>query len=162
MNIIFLVVLYRTDKHQVMQRDYEFKGYIPTAKDKKGSYTEREEFMRIFFKPDTQTLWGFNQPLISMSSIVNYKDDNDPNYNAEDQENDVDMNNTMWLVLRKTKPTNETLKKFFAEIVSHPIKVKDIIKFGRVNFKISALSCKKLDDNIQACYEDVTSNIHAV
>lgn len=158
---IILVVLFRKENH-VFQRDYEYNGYIPSVKDKKGAYVEREEFMRIFFKPDTRTLWGFNHSLISMGSIVNYKDDIDPNYNAEDEENDVDMNNTMWLVLRKTKPTNDTLKKFFAETSSHPIKVKDIIKFGRVNFKVSALSCGKLDDNIQARYEDVTSNTPAV
>ncbi len=58
------------------------------------------------------------------------------------------MQTTMWLVLRKSKPTNETLKKFYAETVSHPIKVNDIVKFGRVNFKVSALSFSKLNDDI--------------
>ena len=54
----------------------------------------------------------------------------------------------MWLVLRKTKPLNETLKRFYAETFNHPIKIKDIVKFGRVNFKISALSSPKLDNFI--------------
>ena len=58
------------------------------------------------------------------------------------------MNNTMWLVLRKTKPLNETLKRFYADTSNHPIKLKDIVKFGRVNFKVSALSFSKLNDDI--------------
>ena len=77
-----------------------------------------------------------------------------------DEENDVDMNNTMWLVLRKTKPLNETLKRFFADSSNHPIKLKDIVKFGRVNFKVSALSSSKLDNFIQGRYEDVTKNAY--
>lgn len=68
------------------------------------------------------------------------------------------MQSTMWLVLRKSKPTNETLKKFYTETSSYPIKVKDIVKFGRVNFKVSALSFSKLNDVIQSTYEQVTSN----
>lgn len=67
----------------------------------------------------------------------------------QDEENDVDMNSTMWMVLRKTKPTNETLKRFYAETSSLPIRVKDIVKFGRVNFKVSALLYSKLNDDLQ-------------
>lgn len=63
------------------------------------------------------------------------------------------MRKTMWLVLRKTKPSNETLKQFYAETVSHPLRIKDIVKFGRVNFKISALNSSKLDQDIQGSYE---------
>ena len=63
------------------------------------------------------------------------------------------MKKTLWLVLRKSKPTNETLKQFYAEMQSYPIRVKDIIKFGRVNFKVSALSSSKLDADIQGSYE---------
>ena len=72
-----------------------------------------------------------------------------------DEENDVDMKRTMWLVLRKSKPTNETLKNFYAETFFHPLKLKDIVKFGRVNFKISALSSSKLDPEIQGTYDSV-------
>jgi hypothetical protein len=54
----------------------------------------------------------------------------------------------MWLVLRKNKPTNETLKFFYAENDTYPIKIKDIVKFGRVNFKVSALCSSKLDEDI--------------
>jgi len=69
-----------------------------------------------------------------------------------DEENDVDMKKTMWLVLRKNKPTNETLKYFYAENDTYPIKIKDIVKFGRVNFKVSALCSSKLDEDIQGSY----------
>jgi len=58
------------------------------------------------------------------------------------------MNTTMWLVLRKNKPLNNTLKQFYSESMTYPVRVKDIVKFGRVNFKISALSSKKLDEDI--------------
>jgi RING-variant domain/FHA domain len=74
-----------------------------------------------------------------------------------DEENDVDMKKTMWLVLRKSKPTNETLKEFYAETYQYPIRIKDIIKFGRVNFKVSALSCSKLDSDIQGTYEEAVA-----
>lgn len=70
-----------------------------------------------------------------------------------DEENDVDMKKTMWLVLRKTKPTNETLKQFYAESSLFPLRIKDIVKFGRVNFKVSALSSSHLDEDIQGAYE---------
>jgi hypothetical protein len=70
------------------------------------------------------------------------------------------MNNTMWMVLRKTKPQNETLKRFFADTSIQPIKIKDIVKFGRVNFKVSALSSDRLDNYIQGRYEDVTKNAY--
>jgi hypothetical protein len=104
--------------------------------------------MRILFKPETNTLWGFHQLLIPECNIMHIDGKLEQHVDPADDENDVDMNNTMWMVLRKTKPTNETLKKFYAETISHPIKIRDIIKFGRVNFKVSALSCNKLDSNI--------------
>ena len=115
--------------------------------------------MRLMFKPETQTLWGFHHPLIPINMIASYKDDMQLQLDADD-ENDVDMNNTMWLVLRKTKPLNETLKRFYAETYNHPIKIKDIVKFGRVNFKVSALSSSKLDNFIQGRYEDLTRNAY--
>ena len=70
--------------------------------------------MRLLFKPETQTLWGFNSMLIKQSRLLGSKAEDDHPEDI-DEENDVDMNRTMWLVMRKTKPTNETLKKFYAE-----------------------------------------------
>jgi hypothetical protein len=67
---------------------------------------------------------------------------------GEEEENDVDMQRTMWQVLRKTKPTNNTLKVFFAEAQPFKIKHKDIIKFGRVNFKVTEIKSSKLKKDI--------------
>ena len=123
-----------------------------------------EDFLRILYKPDSQTLWGFHNMVLPRTHIETFKDESsffDHNSNSlatQDEENDVDMNSTMWLVLRKTRPTNETLKKFFADMSSQPIRVKDIVKFGRVNFKVSALFYSKLNDDLQQTYEQVTSN----
>ena len=105
--------------------------------------------MRILYKPESQTVWGFHNMLIPRSHIDSYKDEFANTFVDQDEENDVDMNSTMWQVLRKTKPTNETLQKFYAETSSLPIGVKDIVKFGRVNFKVSALSYSKLNDERQ-------------
>jgi hypothetical protein len=46
-------------------------------KDKKG-FLEKEEFMRLMFKPETLTLWGFHQSLIPINSIASYKDELSP------------------------------------------------------------------------------------
>ncbi len=51
--------------HNVGLREYVFKQqYLkkPVKKDKK--YPEAEDFMRILYKPDMQTLWGFHNMLI--------------------------------------------------------------------------------------------------
>ena len=64
--------------------------------------------MRLLFKPATQTLWGYHMPLLNPARLLGGRDED------EEDENDVDMKKTMWLVMRKTKPTNETLKHFFA------------------------------------------------
>ena len=52
--------------------------------------------------------------LIKQSRLLGSKAEDDHPEDI-DEENDVDMNRTMWLVMRKTNPTNETLKKFYAE-----------------------------------------------
>ncbi len=110
--------------------------------------------MRLMFKPESQTLWGFHQLLINQSKLFNTKDVIEPTSPEDiDEENDVDMKRTMWYVLRKTRPSNEVLKQFYAEQYSFPIKIKDIVKFGRVNFKVSALSSSKLDKDIQGQHE---------
>ena len=107
------------------------------------SFGRGSEFMRILFKPESQTLWGFHLPAMNPVRLFGGKEDN------EEDENNVDMKQTMWLVLRKTKPKNETLKQFYAETSSYPLRIKDIVKFGRVNFKVSALRSSKLDADIQ-------------
>ena len=66
-----------------------------------------------------------------------------------DDESEVDLAKTMWLVLRKKEAINEVLKNFNSECQSYNLRVRDIVKFGRVNFKISALHSKKLNADIQ-------------
>ena len=66
----------------------------------------------------------------------------------DDEHNEIELNKTLWVTLRKTKPFNKILKKFHSETQSYSLKVKDIVKFGRVNFKITALKCKRLNPNI--------------
>lgn len=63
-------------------------------------------------------------------------------------ENDVDLEKTMWLVLRSKKSINNILKKFETKNSFHKLKVNDIIKFGRVNFKLSIIKSDKLNKNI--------------
>ena len=63
----------------------------------------------------------------------------------EDEENDVELKRTMWLIIIKKRSVNEVLKDFFPDYQQQVIRVRDIIKFGRVNFKISALNCDKID-----------------
>ena len=67
----------------------------------------------------------------------------------EEDESEVDMSKTMWLVLRKTVPQNQTLKKFYTQPAAFEVKLYDIIKFGRVNFRISVLNCTRLKRDAQ-------------
>jgi hypothetical protein len=63
--LIGIDILQRSDVHNVGLREYVFKQqYLkkPEKKDKK--YPEAEDFMRILYKPDMQTLWGFHNMLI--------------------------------------------------------------------------------------------------
>jgi hypothetical protein len=45
----------------------------------------------------------------------------------------------MWLVIRNKKSVNNILRKFETKNCEHQIVVNDIIKFGRVNFKVSVI-----------------------
>lgn len=59
-------------------------------------------------------------------------------------EQNVDLDKTMWLVLRNKKSCNTILRKFEMKDVSHRMEVNDVIKFGRVNFKVSAIKSNKV------------------
>jgi len=69
-----------------------------------------------------------------------------------DYENNVDLDKTMWLVMRNKKSVNNILKKFETKGVKHKVQVNDIIKFGRVNFKVSIIKSDKLRKSIQGGY----------
>lgn len=107
--------------------------------------------MRFLFKPEQQILWGLHQVHMNDFQKDNGHKDTDINEILDelDEENEVEMSKTMWVVLRKTKPQNPTLKNFFSEPQAHKIKLKDIVKFGRVNFKISAINCPRLRPEVQ-------------
>ena len=60
----------------------------------------------------------------------------------------------MWLIIRKKRSINQVLKDFFPDYQSQVVRVRDIVKFGRVNFKISALQCDKIDPVYNGtCYQ---------
>ena len=59
----------------------------------------------------------------------------------------------MWVVLRSKKSVNSILRKFETKNSFHWLKVNDIVKFGRVNFKLSIIKCDKLNKNIQGGYD---------
>ena len=63
----------------------------------------------------------------------------------EDDENDVDLVRSMWLIVRKKESINKILKDFCPQYQAHSVRVRDIIKFGRVNFKITTLNCSRID-----------------
>ena len=63
-------------------------------------------------------------------------------------ENDVDLARTMWIVLRNKRSCNNILKKFETKDQVHYLKVNDIVKFGRVNFKVSIIKSDKLAKNV--------------
>jgi hypothetical protein len=59
----------------------------------------------------------------------------------------------MWLIVRKKASVNEVLKNFCPEYQAHGLRVRDIIKFGRVNFKITTLKCDRMNKEFQgSCY----------
>jgi hypothetical protein len=67
-------------------------------------------------------------------------------------ENDVDLDETMWMVIRNKKSANNILKRFETRNQIHHVKVNDIIKFGRVNFKVSVIKSSNLKKSIQGGY----------
>jgi len=56
----------------------------------------------------------------------------------------VDLERTMWLIVRKKRSINHVLKNFCPELQTASLRVRDIIKFGRVNFKITTLKCDRM------------------
>ena len=54
----------------------------------------------------------------------------------------------MWLVLRSTRAQNKLLKKFVGSCNTVKIGLNDIVKFGRVNFKIAEM----VSDNVNKDY----------
>lgn len=62
----------------------------------------------------------------------------------------------MWLIVRKKESINKVLKNFCPKYQSHSLRVRDIIKFGRVNFKITTLKSDRIDKQYNgSCYSEL-------
>lgn len=60
--------------------------------------------LRLLFKPDTGSIWGYHKlNCLPLSSKRKLSDQNDDLMNESADENEVDLDKTMWLVLRGTK-----------------------------------------------------------
>lgn len=121
-------------------------------------YSDQEMVLRMMYKPSSGTLWAFNRPQLNQQNFMELPNPDGigtrPNEIdeskhqkelEEDEENDVELKHTMWLIIRKKRSVNNVLKDFFPDYQQQVIRVRDIIKFGRVNFKISALYCDRID-----------------
>lgn len=64
----------------------------------------------------------------------------------------VDLEKTMWLVVRNKRSVNNILKRFETKEQMHYLRVNDIVKFGRVNFKVSVIKSDRLCETIQGGY----------
>jgi hypothetical protein len=61
----------------------------------------------------------------------------------------------MWQVLRCKPPMNDVLKKYETsrDMCRHALAVGDVIKFGRVNFRVSTLKCEgRTKEELQGGY----------
>jgi len=63
---------------------------------------------------------------------------------ADDADDCVDLEVTMWQVLRKNKARNNYLQKIHSNICKTEIFQGDIMKFGRVNFRLVEVNSVKL------------------
>ena len=86
-------------------------------------------FLRFFYKPCYGgTVWGYHRNTLSFRSFSEIPDTKNmsvmPNKMLvhtqqtreaeEDEENDVDLQNTMWFIVRKKESVNHVLKDFHA------------------------------------------------
>ena len=115
--------------------------------------------LRFLMKHQDGRLWAYNKPFLDQSYFNEipapgsktglirtiHKETKAKREADEDEENDVDLSRSMWLIIRKKRSINQVLKDFFPDYQSQVVRVRDIIKFGRVNFKISALKCDRID-----------------
>lgn len=76
--------------------------------------------------------------------------------NQINRDNDVELTTTLWKVLRNQyyAKDNELVDFCVSPTqAKHEIRIGDVVKFGRVNFKVCALRCKdKLREDIQGGY----------
>jgi hypothetical protein len=129
-------------------------------------YTNPDSFvLRFLYKHQEGSLWCFNRPCIDQQYFKEIPDgyggtqpqkvddSQERRFQEEDEENDVDLEKAMWLIVRRKKSINQVLKYFCPELQTATLRVRDIIKFGRVNFKITSLKCERLrKEYCGSCY----------
>ena len=84
--------------------------------------------LRMLFKPNNGSLWAFNRPQLSQQNFTEVPNPDGvgvlPNEldeskhqkeMEEDEENDVELKHTMWLIIRKKRSVNDVLKDFFPD-----------------------------------------------
>lgn len=88
------------------------------------NYAPDKFVLRFMYKPKEGTLWCFNRPNLSQEYFKEvpsdthgvaknpYTDSQSQRFAEEDEENDVDLESTMWLIVRKKRSVNPTLKLF--------------------------------------------------
>ena len=71
-----------------------------------------------------------------------------------DLDNLIDLDKTIWKVLRSKPAKNNILRHYELDpyMNSHALEVGDVIKFGRVNFKVCAIKSSKIPEEIQGGY----------
>ena len=87
--------------------------------------------LRFMYKPQDGKLWAFNKPKLDKTyfseipasngyGIVRnlIKETKAKRDADEDEENDVDLQRTMWLIIRKKRSVNQVLKDFFPDYQS--------------------------------------------
>ena len=86
---------------------------------------------RFMYKPQDGKLWVYNKPKLDKTyfsevpaangyGIVRnvIKETKAKREADEDEENDVDLQKTMWLIIRKKRSVNQVLKDFFPDYQS--------------------------------------------
>lgn len=64
------------------------------------------------YKPHAGTLWGYHYIQSSVNNLYSFQKGIEEDQNKEDEETEVDLSKTMWLVLRKKEAINDILKHF--------------------------------------------------
>ncbi len=93
-----------------------------------GKVKEEDLVLRLLFKPVTGTLWAFNRPQLDQQNFTEipepenfgvvpntFDQSKEKQEMEEDEENDVELKRTMWLIIRKKRSVNEVLKDFFPD-----------------------------------------------
>ena len=84
--------------------------------------------LRFIYKAQDGKLWAYNKPKLNYTyfseipstdgnSIIHndFKETKEKREADEDEENDVDLNRTMWLIIRKKRSPNQILKDFWPD-----------------------------------------------